>query len=149
MSTKNAEVADNFQLTPTESLAVLVRELNDRLARIANRIATIEGQGDRTATFRSDIDMQGKRIRGIGHTVKSTDVPNVEELMENAMYARNGRHKARHHIEAPEGVSVPWARHKDHVVPLEQVRRVAAATTITIVNSGAAGYPPQLGHARI
>lgn len=99
----------------------LVIDLNTVLANISQQLATIEGRDGRTPVFSNDIDLSSKRIKNVGRTQSMKDAPNVEELVEKALYAIGNRHVASRLIEAQGGITVPRAESGPDAIPLEQL----------------------------
>lgn len=99
----------------------LVVDLNNVLVNISQQLATIEGRDGRTPSFSNDIDLGGKRIKNVGRTRSMKDVPNVEELVEKALYVIGGRHATSAVIEARGGVVTPEASESDQAIPLSQL----------------------------
>jgi len=108
------------EITPTQINRVIV-EINSVFSNISEQLAKLEGRDGRTISLSGDVDLGGKRIKNVGRAGSKTDVPNVEELVEKALYALGDRHVTTRLIEAQGGITVPRAEAGPDAVPLAQL----------------------------
>jgi len=108
------------EVTPTQINRLIV-ELNSVFSNLSEQLANLEGRDGRTSKIYGDIDLQGKHIKNVARSASKMDVPNVEELIEKALYEVNGRHVASVPIQADAGIVTPRAESDGQAVPLAQL----------------------------
>lgn len=139
-----------YDITPLseltlESVNLFVAELNDVLARLSVDLLKIQGLENMKPEIYNDIDFKGKRLMNIGKPREGSDVPNVDDLKENALYVDRQRniHRAGRKIVAEGGIEVPRAAQEADAVPLAQldstVPLASSSTPAAVADSGAVG----------
>lgn len=113
-------------------------ELRNALHDVAERLATLEGQSDRTPTFRSNVDMQGKRVGGAGKARADDEYVTRGELAEQGVYLRSGErsHNFRHTITVPKVVVPSGAQDLVDAPNLAQVEALVRLIVGSILSVG-------------
>lgn len=118
-----------------EELNAIIRELQVQVAE-----ARGVGVAPEVVTLGRHLDVQGNRLQNVGPTRAETDVPNVRELRNHALYARDGIHETDRLILAKGGVrTVTPAVAPNDLITLGEVQRLVAQAGFGTTSSNASG----------
>lgn len=127
-------IAHTRRLSTVRSLDVAtfnqkLEEMNVILREIQTQVSEARGvSGPENLTLNRHLDMQGKRLQGVGPTRSETDVPNVRELRKHSLYAKDGVHEAYQPIVARAGIrTLTPAIAPNDLITLAQARKVVQA----------------------
>ena len=121
-----------LRATSLQALNQHFEELNTVLREMQIQTSESRGLTGSAVPIAQHLDVQGNRVQNVGATRTDTDAPNVRELRQQALYARNGVHETEHLILAKGGIrSVTPAIASNDVLTLGQARHLFGVGTST------------------